>query len=165
VSATYGIEVDAVKCMKAVPFVDSVTQDLRVRGVHLDAEALPKFICAPIEEVGSIEPATHVYAAWEGFSPAAKECIGRLFSRSSTARCIAIVQRGFRARDPAEEMRELGFGDMTMVSDVAVKLAGSARQLRAYCFVKAEERIEHACEQENLVTLPAFRGTDIDARR
>lgn len=166
VSATYGIEVDAVKCQKAAPFVGSVVKDLEaLGGVHrFHPEALPKFICAPIERIPSIEPATHIYAAWEGFGPDAKESVGRLFSQSSTARAIAIVQRSFRGRDPAHEMSELGFGDVTMVANVAVKMAGSGRQLQAYCFVKTTESQRQQTttqtqkqQQDDLTTLPAFQ--------
>jgi hypothetical protein len=164
VSATYGIEVDAVKCQKAVPFVQHIVKELEDQGISLDLQALPKFICAPIEQVcmpsrvcvcvcvcvwmddslsalgghdaikvefgccccccvewvvfssfttdtpdprcktvshvspqiPSLEPATHIYAAWEGFARGAMEAVGKLFSESSTAHAITIVQRSFR---------------------------------------------------------------------
>lgn len=51
VSATYGIEVDAVKCQKAVPFVGHIVKELEEQGIMLNRQALPKFICAPIEQV------------------------------------------------------------------------------------------------------------------
>ena len=161
VAATYGIEVDAVKCQKAVPFVDSVARDLGALGIRLDPGSLPKFICAPIERIPSIEPATHVYAAWEGFSPDTKASVGRLFRQSSTARAIAIVQRSFRQQDPAEEMRELGFGDVTLVANAAAKMTGSGRQLQAYCFVKSTtadgEATEQQQQQQDLTTMRVFQ--------
>ena len=51
VSATFGIEVDAVKCQKACPFVRHCVAEMAGHGVELAAGSLPKFICAPIEQV------------------------------------------------------------------------------------------------------------------
>ena len=37
-------------------------------------------------QVPSLEPATHVYAAWEGFARSAMQAVGKLFSASHTAK-------------------------------------------------------------------------------
>lgn len=47
-------------------------------------------------QIPSLEPATHIYAAWEGFARGAMESVGKLFNESSTAHAITIVQRSFR---------------------------------------------------------------------
>ena len=52
VKATFGIEVDVVKCQKACPFVTLAVAQMAGHGVEIPASSLPKFICAPIEQVG-----------------------------------------------------------------------------------------------------------------
>lgn len=54
IKATYGIEVDAVKCQKACPFVSLSVTELASHGVSIPVSSLPKFICAPIEQVSEI---------------------------------------------------------------------------------------------------------------
>lgn len=54
VATTYGIEVDAVKCQKAVPFIRHVATELESLGIVVPADSQPKFICTPIEEVQSL---------------------------------------------------------------------------------------------------------------
>ena len=51
---------------------------------------------------------------------------------------FTIVQRSFRNRDGAEEMAELGFGNVRQVAAMSVCMAGSRRHLMAYCFVRDE---------------------------
>ncbi|GAX83438.1 hypothetical protein CEUSTIGMA_g10863.t1 [Chlamydomonas eustigma] len=177
VSATYGIEVDAVKCQKACPFIALTVAEMRSAGINLPEQSLPKIVCAPIEQVPSLEPATHVYSAWEGFSTAAKEAVGERFARSRSAKAITIVQRSFRNRDPAEEMEELGFGSVELVKSLPVFMSGSRRQLVAYCFVrplppcslgnefyplKATSSTVHEDEhKEDLSTMPHFQPGDV----
>jgi hypothetical protein len=49
-------------------------------------------------QLGSLEPATHAYAAWEGFPLEAKKAVGDLFARTPSLRAITIVQRYIRAQ-------------------------------------------------------------------
>lgn len=64
--------------------------------VHTVADT-PLFLCSlPWLQLSSLEPATHVYAAWEGFPTEAMEAVGRLFARSPSVRAITVVQRSMR---------------------------------------------------------------------
>lgn len=38
---------------------------------------------------------------------------------------VAVVQRAIRKRDPAEEMEEMGFGSLTLVSSFPVSMSGA----------------------------------------
>eukprot|EP00197_Chlamydomonas_leiostraca_P011735 CAMPEP_0202884102 /NCGR_PEP_ID=MMETSP1391-20130828/40434_1 /ASSEMBLY_ACC=CAM_ASM_000867 /TAXON_ID=1034604 /ORGANISM="Chlamydomonas leiostraca, Strain SAG 11-49" /LENGTH=206 /DNA_ID=CAMNT_0049567231 /DNA_START=54 /DNA_END=671 /DNA_ORIENTATION=+ len=130
VKKTYGVELDAVKCQKAVPFIQHTSSLLAAEGVTLQQSALPKLICMGAEQLSSLEPATHVYAAWEGFPTEAMLAVGRLFAASPSAKAITVVQRSMRKEDPAAVMEELGFGPVRCVGPpIQVYMAGSRRQL------------------------------------
>ena len=85
VQVSYGIECDPVKNQKATYFVQSVVRELTpVFGKDMfSPSCLPKLICSPIEKLPSLEGATHVYSAWEGFSVEAMEAVGKLFASTS----------------------------------------------------------------------------------
>lgn len=51
---------------------------------------------SPCAQLVSLEPATHAYAAWEGFPLEAMMAIGRLFAATRSLRAITIVQRSMR---------------------------------------------------------------------
>ncbi len=41
------------------------------------------------------------------------------------AQAVTIVQRSFRARDPAEEMEDMGFGQLKLVATIPVYMSGA----------------------------------------
>jgi hypothetical protein len=89
VRATYGIEVDAVKCQKACPFVSHCIGDLATHGINIPASSLPKFICSPIEQVGNIlwhfKPSSNLNNPLvEPFGP---PCLGKIISDPSILSC------------------------------------------------------------------------------
>eukprot|EP00983_Pelagomonas_calceolata_P118519 1160514-Pelagomonas_calceolata.AAC.14 len=47
-------------------------------------------------QLGSLDPATHAYAAWEGFPVQAKIAVGDLFVATPSLHTITIVQRSLR---------------------------------------------------------------------
>ena len=53
-----------------------------------------KLLCCSVECLANLDtglqPATHVYAAWEGWSPASMEALGTLFSRTPTTMYIYV---------------------------------------------------------------------------
>jgi hypothetical protein len=51
VHRTYGVELDAVKCQKAVPFLQHAVAQLAAAGVQFCLEALPTIICTSVEQV------------------------------------------------------------------------------------------------------------------
>ena len=51
VAAGFGVEVDAVKCDKAAPFLQRCEAALRKRGVTAKPLPLPAVQCAPVERV------------------------------------------------------------------------------------------------------------------
>lgn len=138
---SYGIECDPVKLQKATHFMRSVIHELSpVFGQDMfPPSSLPNLICSPIEKLPSLEGATHIYSAWEGFSVEAMEAVGKLFAASQTARAICIVQRSFRALEPEEAMLHLGFGRLKLVLQAPVFMSGSRRQLVAYVFVREQD--------------------------
>lgn len=82
---------------------------LEVILVLLDPAAHPQWHsllirCSLIEtatlclQLGSLSPATHAYAAWEGFPASAMIAIGKLFVATPSLRAIAVVQRAFRCK-------------------------------------------------------------------
>jgi hypothetical protein len=48
---TYGVELDPVKCQKAVPFVKHVSSMLESEGVEILESSLPVVICSSVEQV------------------------------------------------------------------------------------------------------------------
>ena len=38
---------------------------------------------------------------------------------------VAVVQRAIRKRDPSEEMEDMGFGELTLVSSFPVSMSGA----------------------------------------
>ncbi len=52
VKQTYGVELDAVKCQKAIPFVQHTVTMMGANGHTFPSKSLPVVICASAEEVG-----------------------------------------------------------------------------------------------------------------
>jgi hypothetical protein len=102
--------------------------------------SMPEIRCSSIEDMKSLDPATHAYSFWEGVPVEARVRFGRLFSSSKTLKSVAVVQRSMRKDDPAEEMDALyGFGSLVLVGTFPVSMSGSGRNFMAYIFNKAEE--------------------------
>jgi hypothetical protein len=51
IAASYGIEVDPVKCQKAIPFIQLCVAEMASQGLGLSPNSIPKIICKPIEQV------------------------------------------------------------------------------------------------------------------
>lgn len=51
VHRTFGVELDAVKCQKAVPFVRHAVMMLAEAGIKFSPDAIPTIICASVEQV------------------------------------------------------------------------------------------------------------------
>jgi hypothetical protein len=49
-------------------------------------------------QVTSLEPATHIYSAWEGFSQCSKQAVAELFVNTQSVHAIAIVQRHIKGQ-------------------------------------------------------------------
>lgn len=140
VAKTTGIEIDAIKCMKATAFCTHVCTMLKRKG-HLSEGSivLPEIQCISVDDVLSLDPATHAYSFWEGVPTRSREALGRLFLRSQTLKSITVVQRSMRSKDPALAMDELyGFGPLLLVDSFRVSMSGSGRSFMAYIFKKAK---------------------------
>lgn len=74
-----------------------------------------RFLCLQVNASGTLDPATHAYAFWEGIPVKARTAFGELFAKSSTLTSVAIVQRAIRRQSPAELMAELKFGSLLLV--------------------------------------------------
>jgi hypothetical protein len=98
----YGVEFDPTKVQKSADFLTSAKHELAKEGFHLSGCNQPKIICAGVEELDSIEPASHVFTAWQGFNDEDKTSVGRLFAKSTTAKGLMIVQYAVKKRDPRD---------------------------------------------------------------
>lgn len=147
VERAWGVELDRVKCDKAIAFNRHVVRLMVERGLMPAGVAVPTFRCAPVEEVDTLEPATHAYSFWEGVPLPGKEAFGQLFAKSKTLKAVAVVQRAMR-QDPAAAMHDLGFGRLLLLASFPVKMSGSGRSFTAYVFSKispgAAAFMEHA---------------------
>ena len=77
-----------------------------------------KLLCCSVECLANLdtglEPTTHVYAAWEGWSPTSMEALGTLFSRTTSAMYLVLVQKGNRegCQNMPAHLKGLGFGEL-----------------------------------------------------
>lgn len=136
IAGATGVELDRIKCDKAEAFLPQALKQLEKRGL-IDAGVLtaPPITCAPVEDVPSLDPATHAYSFWEGVPFEARAAFGRLFSASKTLCAVAVVQRSMREADPATAMEEwYGFGPLRLVDSFPVSMSGSGRNFMAYVF-------------------------------
>mmetsp|Transcript_3543 Transcript_3543/g.9012 ORF Transcript_3543/g.9012 Transcript_3543/m.9012 type:complete len:663 (-) Transcript_3543:256-2244(-) len=146
VAHAYGIELDRVKCDKAAAFGARTLEELACTVEGISGAAIsglarlgqpPAVLCAPIEAVPSLEPATHAYSFWEGVCVPARAAFGRLFASSATLGCVTVVQRTLRgAQSPADFMADLEFGPLRLVATTSVAMSGSGRKFTAYTFLK-----------------------------
>lgn len=90
---------------------------------------------AQVNQHGTLDPATHAYTFWEGVPVKARAAFGGLFAKSSTLRCVAIVQRAVRKMAPEALMEGYGFGALTLVATVkGVHMSGAqTHSLCALC--------------------------------
>ena len=139
VQNSFGIELDQVKCDKAFAFVERCLA--AVRGADDDTVQLPgpcdlpRVLCAPVEGVATLTPATHAYTFWEGVCSEARCALGALFAASETLGAISCIQRSIR-QDPVEVVQSYGFGPVELVATCSVAMSGSGRRFTAYTFVK-----------------------------
>lgn len=129
----WGVELDAIKCMKAAAFLEKTAQQAVARGLAPPDIAVPAIRCAPIEAVSTLEPATHAYSFWEGMPAGARAAFGRLWSASTTLQAVTVVQRAMR-QDPVAVMAAYGFGPLRLVTRCRVTMSGSGRAFQAYVF-------------------------------
>lgn len=181
--ASFGIEYDVSKCMKAQGEIDLTMKSIRSSrpaDVSTYLPTLPVIIHGIISPgnrmINSIEPATHIYAAWQGFHQDDVRVVGELFKQSRTARVITIVQnhKWISSRSPvsAKEqmetfMGERGFGPVVMLGEaMSVHLSGSNSQLQAYTFLKLGEATLRpgTDSRAGLAALPAFCSKNIPKR-
>ncbi|MEW5307451.1 MAG: hypothetical protein WDW36_009846 [Sanguina aurantia] len=138
VAEVFGVEMDSVKVQKAVAFGPQVLRQMDQRGILPLGHRLqpPEIRCASVEQVSSLEPATHAYSFWEGVPASGKEAFGKLFAKSRSLKAVAVVQRAIRKEDPSTYMSELGFGPLLLLKSFPVNMSGSGRSFTAYIFSK-----------------------------
>jgi hypothetical protein len=80
-----------------------------------------------VNTCGTLDPATHAYSFWEGVPTKCRCAFGELVARSTTVRCIAVVQRSVRRRKPEELLAAYGFGALQLVETVSgVHMSGTS---------------------------------------
>ena len=136
VQHSFGIELDQVKCDKAFAFVERCLTAVRGGDTEVPGPSdVPRVLCAPVEGVATLTPATHAYTFWEGVCSEARCAVGALFAASETLGAISCIQRSIR-QDPVEVLQSYGFGDVKLVATCSVAMSGSGRRFTAYTFVK-----------------------------
>eukprot|EP00892_Ulva_mutabilis_P001529 jgi/Ulvmu1/11377/UM075_0039.1 len=136
-----GIELDEIKCLKSESVI---RESLTVARELADEEDCvePRVIHRDIEKVnatGTLDPATHAYAFWEGIPVRARVAFGELFAKSSTLQCVAVVQRAIRRQSPAELMAGYNFGALELVETLkGIHMSGSNRSFTAYVFKRLD---------------------------
>ena len=140
---TYGIEIGEGKWKQALSFLPLVREKMfRKYYVGLPMPARHGFLHDNVQNLRTLEPGTHIFSAWEGnFTDDVKQCVGRLFVESRTARVMAVVQKCMargRFITPAKQMEEWGFGRVELVQggNFDVCMQGSRQKLQAYIFRK-----------------------------
>lgn len=137
-----GIEVDPIKCMKAESFLrhtyDALLKKNIIPSHHPPVKSLPGITCAPIENLKTLNPATHAYSFWEGIPIDARKAFGSLFARSTTLISVAVVQRRLNHTvDPAGYMeKSFDFCKLKLVDKFSVSMSGSNQQFTAFVFVR-----------------------------
>jgi hypothetical protein len=131
-----GIEYDPHTADAAAHFGKAVQREFEKKG-GVGTIALPSIVCGDAAKMGALEPCTHVYACWQGFSPADKAEVARLFNRSRTARCIAVVEPS--KRDVEGFMASLGFEGISLTQTIPGVMCGITT-LTAYVFFKVNRR-------------------------
>ncbi|GMH45995.1 hypothetical protein BSKO_13959 [Bryopsis sp. KO-2023] len=138
ISGAWGIELDSIKCQKAETFIERAIEDCTSQDIPVLPGTTPKITCSSIEEIQTLDPYTHAYSFWEGVPQTGKNAFGRLFRKSETMKGVAVVQKAFR-KDPALEMRKMGFGPLALLDSIRVSMSGSGRKFMAYMFRKSEQ--------------------------
>ncbi|BDA45886.1 hypothetical protein COCOBI_07-6730 [Coccomyxa sp. Obi] len=132
--SAWGVEIDRVKADKGNAFMRYAAADMARRNADWADFQIPSIRCAPIEEVKTLDPATHAYSFWEGVPEDSRRAFGRLFRASKTLQAVAIGQRAMRGRNPEAVMEGLGFGELHLVDSFSVSMSGSGRSFTAYVF-------------------------------
>ena len=100
-----------------------------------------RIICKSAADLTSIEPASHVFLAWQGWDPASEMAMGKLFKESSTAKVVTIVQHGRSGTSDAEKSVEYmalcGFGEVKEIGRCPVHMVGSGGQLQSFTCLKS----------------------------
>ncbi|KAK9904097.1 hypothetical protein WJX75_004484 [Coccomyxa subellipsoidea] len=133
-ASAWGVEIDRVKADKGNAFMRYAAADMKRRNADWTDFEVPSIRCAPIEEIKTLDPATHAYSFWEGVPEDSRRAFGRLFRASKTLQAVAIGQRAMRGRDPEAVMANLGFGELHLVTSFSVSMSGSGRSFTAYVF-------------------------------
>lgn len=84
-----------------------------------------QWVRVQVNAQGTLNPATHAYSFWEGVPASARRAFGALFAKSSTLRCVAVVQRAVRTC-PCEFMANFGFGELQLMATISnVRMSGT----------------------------------------
>lgn len=130
VARSRGIELDAVKVTKGDALLSQVYNDPAIR--PLMKGQLPTLKVQDIQNTAHIDD-THLFSFWEGLPTSAKIALGGLVSRDKEFRGIAVVGRGLH-RDPVQEMADLGFPPLQLVSKIPVHMAKGTERFTAFVF-------------------------------
>lgn len=143
-SKAFGVELDPNKCVKAITLRERMLAWLLSRGVSLSLEGGNlKVVCSSVAHIPSLEPATHMYAAWQGWSPRDKKALGESFCRSSTTEFVVLVEQN-HAPDLTKDRKfgQFMFGDVEQVGDrISVQMAHGMTHLSAYVLRKRTQCI------------------------
>jgi len=104
--------------------------------------SMPTVLNLDVKNLESINPATHVYLAWQGFDEPSRRAVAKLFKTSTTAECVTVVQyccgNNIISKEDqmTQTMAELGFGRLQILGErFPVKLVGG-HQMSGFTFTK-----------------------------
>lgn len=135
----YGIEFDEEKLKKSYKFGEKCREAALLAGGErlFKRVDLPTLIHEDVTNITSLEPATHVYTAWEGMGAALMQHIVELIRRSRTAYVAIFCQHGAHTT-MANHME--GYGGLgngwRAAGRVPVHMSGSGEQLQAFFYIK-----------------------------
>ena len=129
VSCSVGVEMDCIKCNKAVAFIERVAKD-----AALDASGV-RILHRSSSKLTTLEPCTHLYLCWQGWHANDKAKMGALVKESASVFCVCMVQH---SRDTLRDVQALvsaGWPPLQLVKSRQVHLLQSRETLRAHTYL------------------------------
>ena len=129
VSCSVGVEMDCIKCNKAVAFIERVAKD-----AALDASGV-RILHLSSSQLTTLEPCTHLYLCWQGWHANDKAKMGALVKESASVFCVCMVQH---SRDTLRDVQALvsaGWPPLQLVKSRQVHLLQSRETLRAHTYL------------------------------
>lgn len=155
VSCSVGVEIDEVKCIKAVSFIQRVAKDM---GMEQAATSV-KIIHSNSSKLDTLEPCTHLYLCWQGWKDIDKVKMGTLVEKSTSVFCVCTVQHKGAGFGSVKALREAGWPELQLIRSRNVYLVESNEILQAHTYLVSGRNPSPAIRKEvGLLAVPAHKG-------